>query len=94
MVEIAAYNSAFHTARALLFAKGFKERSHYCLGIAIRQLYKDNPRIMDLINIFDELRVSRHNVQYGGALVSEEEAEFVLNFIEEFLKNVKDILKV
>ena len=30
MAEIAAYNSAFHSARALLFAKGYVERSHYC----------------------------------------------------------------
>ncbi len=25
MVELAAYNSSFHTMRALLFAKGYKE---------------------------------------------------------------------
>ncbi|MDD4447498.1 MAG: HEPN domain-containing protein [Methanothrix sp.] len=32
MAEIAAYNFAFHSARGLLFAKGYVERSHYCLG--------------------------------------------------------------
>ena len=34
MAEIAAYNSAFHAGRALLFAKGYTERSHFCLGVA------------------------------------------------------------
>lgn len=34
MAEMAAYNSAFHAARALLFANGYTERSHFCLGVA------------------------------------------------------------
>ena len=92
MVEIAAYNSAFHSARTLLFAKGYKERSHYCLVVAVRNLYRDDVKLLDFLNVFDKLRISRHNVQYGGALVSEEEAEFVLYFAEEFLKLVKEIL--
>lgn len=92
MVELAAYNSAFHSARALLFAKGFKERSHYCLAVAVRKLYKENRKVVEFINSFDELRHSRHNVQYGGSLVSEEEAEYVLGFAEEFLELVKNLL--
>lgn len=31
---IQAYYSMFHTARALLYAKGFRERHHRCLRIA------------------------------------------------------------
>ena len=63
MVEIAAYNSAFHSMRALLFAKGYKERSHYCLAIAVREMYRNEQKILELINTFDRLRISRHNVQ-------------------------------
>ncbi|USS41080.1 HEPN domain-containing protein [Thermococcus aggregans] len=66
MVEIAAYNSAFHSVRALLFAKGYKERSHQCLVIAVRELYRSNPKIVELMDILDKLGISRHNVQYGG----------------------------
>ena len=83
MAEIAAYNSAFHAARALLFAKGYTERSHFCLGVALRGLYRG--KIIDLLKIFDKIRLSRHNVQYGGALVSEEEAAFVIEFAQDFL---------
>jgi uncharacterized protein (UPF0332 family) len=83
MAEMAAYNSAFHAARALLFAKGYTERSHFCLGVALRSLYKG--KIIDLLKIFDKIRLSRHNVQYGGALVSEDEAAFVINFAQDFL---------
>ncbi|MEA2046217.1 MAG: HEPN domain-containing protein [Euryarchaeota archaeon] len=92
MAEIAAYNSAFHSARALLFAEGYTERSHYCLGIALRTLYKG--QIVDLLKTFDKIRLSRHNVQYGGVLVGEEEAEFVITFAEEFLSCAKaDLMK-
>lgn len=83
MAEMAAYNSAFHAARALLFAKGYTERSHFCLGVALRGLYRG--KIIDLLRIFDKIRLSRHNVQYGGALVSEDEAVFVIGFARDFL---------
>jgi uncharacterized protein (UPF0332 family) len=82
--EIAAYNSAFHSARALLFAKGYVERSHYCLSIALGSLYRGE--IFDLLNTLDRFRLSRHNVQYGSMLVNREEAEFVIEFAEDFLK--------
>lgn len=87
MAEIAAYNSAFHSARALLFSKGYVERSHYCLGAALRDLYRG--RIIDLLKTFDKIRLSRHNVQYGVSLVDREEAEFVIQFASEFLDAAK-----
>ena len=60
MAEIASYNSVFHSARALLFNKGFTERSHLCLNIALKSLYKDNQDLLELLNTFDKLRISRH----------------------------------
>jgi len=91
MVEIAAYNSAFHSARSLLFTRGYVERSHYCLGLSVRHLYSGG-QVVDLIKTWDKIRLSRHNVQYGGGLVDSEEAEFVINFAEDFLNAVKDEL--
>jgi uncharacterized protein (UPF0332 family) len=87
MAEMAAYNSAFHAARALLFAKGYTERSHFCLGVALRGLY--GGKIVDLLKTFDKIRLSRHNVQYGGALVSKDEAVFVIDFARDFLVAAK-----
>ena len=92
MAEIAAYNSAFHSARALLFAKGYVERSHYCLGAALRDLYRGG--IVDLLKTFDKIRLSRHNVQYGGSLVDRNEAEFVIQFAAEFLDAAKTELLI
>ena len=91
MAEMAAYNSAFHSARALLFAKGYTERSHFCLGVALKGLYRGI--ILDLLNVFDKIRLSRHNVQYGGELVREDEATFVIEFAQDFLDAAKTELK-
>ena len=93
MVQIATYNSVFHCGRALLFAKGYRGRSYRRLIVALRRLYGDDSKLMNLINIFDRLRIQRHNVQYGGALISREEAKFIINYARNFLETVKEILK-
>ncbi|RXE55373.1 DNA-binding protein [Methanoculleus taiwanensis] len=76
MAHLAAYNSAFHSVRAFLYAAGYVERSHACLVTAVRYAAGDDPEVADLLNAFDKLRIARHNVQYSGSLVCEEEAAF------------------
>ena len=93
MAEIASYNSIFHSSRALLFNKEYTERSHVCVIIALRELYKDDDELLDLLNTFDKIRISRHNIQYGGILINIEEAEFVYDFAKQFLDKTKNILK-
>lgn len=39
---IQGYYSMFHSARALLFEKGYREKSHYALLLAIRGIYADD----------------------------------------------------
>lgn len=36
---IQSYYAMFHTARALLYSRGYREKSHYCLMIAMRFLF-------------------------------------------------------
>ena len=38
---VQAYYSMFHTAKALVYRKGYREKSHACLSIALRALYED-----------------------------------------------------
>ena len=92
LAEIASYNSIFHAARSLLFSKGYIERSHICVIIALKELFKENPTLLDLLNTFDKIRISRHNIQYGGTLITTEEADFVYEFAQEFLDKTKKIL--
>jgi len=93
MAEIAAYNAIFHAARALLFSKGYVERSHVCLIIALRHLYRDELEFIDYLDTVDKIRLSRHNIQYGGDTTDKKETQYVLNFAREFLDVAMDLLK-
>ena len=92
MAHIAAYNSAFHAGRALLFSHGFVERSHACLAVALRHFYRDDDFIEPFLRTFDKMRVSRHNVQYSGSLIRLEEAEFSCRFAYSFCDAVEEQL--
>ena len=92
MTHIAAYNSAFHAGRAMLFSHGFVERSHACLAVALRHFYGDDIFIEPFLRTFDKMRVSRHNVQYNGSLIRDEEAEFSCRFARSFCDAVEERL--
>ena len=94
MAEIASYNSIFHSARSLLFKKEYTERSHICAILALKEFYKNNYELIELLNTFDKIRISRHNIQYGGILIDIEEAEFVYDFAGKFLEKTKKIIKL
>ncbi len=38
---IQAYYAMFHAARALIYSEGYREKSHYCLAVALRALFVD-----------------------------------------------------
>src|SRR3989304_7929151 len=46
---IQGYYSMFHSARALLYSRGFREKSHYALLVAIRELFSNElkPSLVD-----------------------------------------------
>lgn len=88
--EIIAYNALFHYARALLFKKGYLERSHACLFLALKKLYPDQN---ELIEGADKIRGERHNLQYSGLLSNRDSAEFVLDFVKRFGKEAKELLR-
>ncbi len=36
---IQAYYAMFHVARALIYSRGYREKSHFCLSVALRALF-------------------------------------------------------
>jgi len=38
---IQGYYAMFHAARALVYSRGYREKSHYCLAVALRALFVD-----------------------------------------------------
>lgn len=81
---IMSYNSIFHICRALLFKKGFVERSHFCLVVALRYYYDQDEELSTFLNSIDKVRLSRHEVQYRGEFTDKEEAQFVLDLTKNF----------
>lgn len=89
---IQAYYSMFHTARALLFAKGFREKHHRCLRIAVSHLYaaEDEPfhRFIDDFRLAKQLR---ENADYADDF-SENGARKLVSSAEKFMASAKAII--
>lgn len=87
-----AYNSMFHTARAILFRDGIKERSHYAMIKYLKEKYRVKIGIRTL-NLLDSFRIVRHSVAYGfDATVKVEDAKRILEFAKKFYKIVERIV--
>lgn len=87
-----AYQSMLHTARALLFKDGVKERSHVCVVLYLKEKYRENPHVIKYINILDSYRIGRHDVVYRGGNVSREEASGAIEDARDFLRTANEIL--
>lgn len=89
---IQGYYSMFHSARALLYSKSYREKSHYALLVAIRELFS-NEIEHSLIRGFEDGMYLRQEADYGLKF-SESGALDVLENAEGFLKKVIEILKI
>ena len=88
-----AYNSMFHSARALLFSLGVKERSHFAMIEFLKYKFKNNREIYEFLNVLDSYRILRHAIQYSGSLCSKEDAKEAFRDAGKFLRIVKKYLK-
>ena len=91
---ISAYTSMFHSARALLFQDGFKERSHFAVYVYINEKYSDRIE-RKYINELNFLRLQRHELMYGlekNTEVRESEAGTAIKMAAGFLQRVQKIL--
>ncbi len=87
-----AYQSMFHVARALLFRKNFKERSHSALIAALKELYSDELGIVGILETMNSYRMTRHGVQYSGIGCSKEDAEEAMKEAEKFIEAADKIM--
>jgi uncharacterized protein (UPF0332 family) len=72
---VQGYYSMFHAARAMIYSRGFRERSHYALLIALRELFGNQLDSEDIQN-FEEAMDLREEADYG-LVFSEEGATSV-----------------
>ena len=89
---IQAYYSMFHTARALLYSKGYREKSHYCLRIAIEALFVSTGKLNEkFIDALQTAKQMRENADYEENF-SEVGARKLVKLAEEFIVETKKIL--
>lgn len=89
-----AYNCMFHVGRGLLFAKGYKERSHFCMTMLLLKEFKGNNKITDCLKTMDSYRISRHAIQYSGEACSEDDAREAVNDAKIFLNTARGANKI
>ncbi len=90
---ITAYYSLFHSARSLLYLKGFREKSHFCLKVAIEELHvKEKVLEPKFIEYFEEAIGLREAADYQS-IFSKNGALRAIKGAKEFLKKAKEILE-
>ena len=83
----------FHSARALLYSKNYRERSHHCLIVALRVFYGEKGLLsVNLIEGFQKAKTLRENADYYDQW-SKAGAEALLDLAEKFLNVSTEILK-
>ena len=83
----------FHSARALIFSRAYREKSHRCLLIALEELFvRQNLLERETLETFREAMDLREEADYG-ATYSEEGATATMKNARKFLEKTKQILK-
>ena len=89
---VQSYYSMFHAAKALVLKKGYREKSHFCLIIALRTLYvKEDKLESEMVENLELCMNLRHEADYG-LTYHQESAETALKYAEEFLDKALNLL--
>ena len=86
---IQGYYSLFHSLRALVFSKGYREKSHRCLKFAVEALLVDegilNPKVLEHFSFAMDLR---EGADYG-CIYNEESARLVVGSARSVFEMVR-----
>jgi len=90
---VQAYYSMFHTARTLIYSKGYREHSHYCLIVSLKTLFVAE-KLLDirLVEAMQMAKTLRENADYASEF-SKSSAEVLVEKAQLFLKKTQEILE-
>lgn len=89
---VQAYYSIFHAAKALVLKKGYREKSHYCLIIALKELYiRQGMLDQEMVDNFELCLHLRHDADYG-LTYNNESAETAIEYAENFFDNTLPLI--
>ena len=89
-----SYLTMFHSARAILFMDGWREKSHACVARYLEEKYvKPGKLEKKWVELLDLHRDIRHDDQYDLSFFStQEDAEKALKSAKEFLERMEMLL--
>jgi len=91
---IQGYYAMFHAARALIYSQGYREKSHYCLAVALRALFADEGKIdAQLVRDFLNAMNLREAADYEADF-SKSGAKAVIASAEKFIGKAVAILDI
>ena len=91
--SIQAYYSMFHTAKALVLKRGYREKSHYCLLIALKELYVNTGELeQEFADNFEMSMDIRHEAEYA-LTYDEDSAKIAIENARRFLHRTQTLLK-
>lgn len=90
---IQSYYSMFHSARALIYFRGYREKSHFCLIEAVRSLFVESGKLsVLLVEGLLEAKNLREAADYYGDF-SETNAVKIAKRAGDFLKKAEELIK-
>jgi uncharacterized protein (UPF0332 family) len=82
----------YHAARSLVFSRGYREKSHYCLYVALRELLVDQKLLgVELAETFRRSMRLRESADYQSDF-SEEGASLAIEGAVQLLSKTREIL--
>lgn len=92
---LASYTAMFHSARAILFFDGFREKSHACVARYLDEKYVKTGKLdKKWVELLDYTRQVRHDDQYDLSFFStKEEAEKSLQSAKDFISALEGLFK-
>ncbi len=91
--QISTYLALFHSARAILFRDGVREKSHYCIGIYLEKYVNSGDLEEEYIMLFDRMRSARNTDQYSFQTApSLEEVESGIKSANMFINRMNQLL--
>ena len=91
---LASYMAFFHSARAVLFFDGFREKSHACVARYLDEKYVRTDRLeKKWVELLDYHRETRHSDQYDLSFYcTQQEADNALDSAIKFHERIKILL--
>jgi len=92
---ISSYLAMFHSARGVMFAAGFREKSHFSVARYLEDKYvKKNLLEEKWIELLDHYRETRHDDQYSTSFfATEDDAGKALSSAKEFVTRIRNLVK-